>query len=243
MKPISKNKKIIINVAILLAIIVVISVISLLILTAFGIISLEDGISFDPHIFDSFRSSWYGAIIFILFQTVLTILLCAIPGVSMAFIILSTQVFENSWEAFVISFVSVMISSMVMYLIGKFGGYKICEKLLGKEDCEKSLKLLTNKGTAYFPVMMMLPIFPDDALVMVAGTMKMKLSWFIPSIVIGRGIGIAMIVFGFSLIPFESFNGIYDWLIFITLCLVWIEILFRVANKVNKKIEEKSNEK
>ena len=46
--------------------------------------------------------------------------------------------------------------------------------------------------------MMMFPIFPDDALVMIAGTLKMKLRWFIPSIVIGRGIGIAAIVFGFS---------------------------------------------
>ena len=235
----AKTRKLIINIAFIVAILLAISIITLLILTAFGVVSFEDGIVFNPKLFDSFKNSWYGWIIFILFQTILTILLSPIPGVSMALIILCTQVYENSWEAFIFAFSSVMLSSFVMYLIGKFGGYKICEKILGEEDCEKSLKLLSNKGAVYFPVMMMMPLFPDDALVMIAGTMKMKLGWFIPSIVVGRGIGIATIVFGFNLIPFEQFNGIYDWLIFITMCFVWMEIVFRAANKINKHIEQK----
>lgn len=234
----ARTKKLIINIAVILAILIAISIATLLILTAFGVVSFEDGIVFNPKLFDSFKSSWYGWIIFILFQTILTMLLSPIPGVSMALIILCTQVYENSWEAFIFAFSSVMLSSFVMYMIGKFGGYKLCEKILGEEDCEKSLKLLSNKSTVYFPVMMMMPIFPDDALVMIAGTLKMKLSWFIPSIVFGRGIGIATIVFGFSLIPFSEFNGIYDWLIFFTMCFVWMEIVFRLANKINKKIEQ-----
>lgn len=239
-KEMSKKKKIILNIVFILLILLVTSILTLLILTAFGVVSFEDGIVFNPKLFDSFRNSWYGAIIFILFQTILTMLLSAIPGVSMALIILSTQIFSTSWGAFGVSFASVMLSSYIMYLIGKFGGYKICEKVLGKEDCEKSLKLLSNKGTVYFPLMMVLPVFPDDALVMIAGTMKMKMRWFIPSIVLGRGIGIATIIFGFSFIPFNEFNGIYDWLIFFTICLVWMEILFRAAKALNKKMDEKN---
>ena len=70
-----------------------------------------------------------------------------------------------------------------MYILGRFGGYKLCVKLLGEEDCNKSLDLLETKSTIFFPLMMLFPVFPDDALVMIAGTIKMKLKWFIPSII------------------------------------------------------------
>ena len=237
---VNKRKKLIINILIMLAIIVVFSIVSTLLLSAFGVISFDDGIQFNTSLFDRFRDSWYGWIIFILAQTVLTMFLCAIPGASMAFIILCTNLYPEPWQAFIISFASVMISSTVMYMIGRFGGYKVCEKLLGAEDCEKSLELLRNKGTIYFPLMMMFPIFPDDALVMIAGTLKMKLRWFIPSIVIGRGIGIAAIVFGFSIIPFNEFTTVYDWIVFITVCIFWVIMLFKLAHKFNEKLNNKS---
>ncbi len=235
----TKRKKLIIDILIMLVIIVALSVVSLLIFSAFGILSYEDGIQFNTNLFDSFRDSWYGWIIFILFQTILTIFLCAIPGASMAFIILCTKLYPEPWQAFIISFFSVMLSSTIMYMIGRFGGYKVCEKMLGKEDCEKSLELLRDKSTVYFPLMMLFPIFPDDALVMIAGTLRMKLRWFIPSIIIGRGLGIAMIVFGFSIIPFNEFNGVYDWLVFITVCLFWLIMIFKGAHKLNEYLDKK----
>ena len=237
---VNKRKKLIINILIMIAIIVVFSIVSTLLLSAFGVISFDDGIQFNTSLFDRFRDSWYGWIVFILAQTVLTMFLCAIPGASMAFIILCTNLYPEPWQAFIISFASVMISSTVMYMIGRFGGYKVCEKLLGAEDCEKSLELLRNKGTIYFPLMMMFPIFPDDALVMIAGTLKMKLRWFVPSIVLGRGIGIAAIVFGLSIIPFNEFTTVYDWIVFITVCIFWVIMLFKLAHKFNEKLNNKS---
>ena len=238
---ISKKKKIIIDILIIIAILIAVSGISIAILSAFNVLTYDGGIEFNSSIFNSFKNSWYGWIIFILFQTVLTIFLCIVPGVSMAFIVLCTKMYDKPWEAFLVSFISVMISSVIMYLIGRFGGYKLCVKMLGKEDCEKSLSLLTKKSTIFFPLMMIFPVFPDDALIMIAGTLKMKMKWFIPSIIIGRGIGILTIVFGFSLIPFNEFDTFYEWLVFITVCIVWLYVVFSLANKLNKKLEERSN--
>lgn len=235
------KKKLIINILLVLVTLFASAGLSILILSAFNVVSFENGIVFNPHLFESFKNSWYGWIIFILFQALLTILLCIVPGVSMAFIILCSTIYTEPWQAFLISFLSVMISSLIMYLLGRFGGYKLCVKLLGKEDCDKSLDLLETKSTIFFPLMMLFPVFPDDALVMIAGTIKMKLKWFIPSIILGRGIGIATIVFGFSLIPFESFTTLYDWIVFITVCVVWIFVIFHFANKLNKKLENKKN--
>ena len=235
------KKKLIINILLVLVTLFASAGLSILILSAFNVVSFENGIVFNPHLFESFKNSWYGWIIFILFQALLTILLCIVPGVSMAFIILCSTIYTEPWQAFLISFLSVMISSLIMYLLGRFGGYKLCVKLLGKEDCDKSLDLLETKSTIFFPLMMLFPVFPDDALVMIAGTIKMKLKWFIPSIILGRGIGIATIVFGFSLIPFESFTTLYDWIVFITVCVVLIFVIFHFANKLNKKLENKKN--
>lgn len=237
-----RNKSALLKFGLMLLTVVIISTITFLLLMAFGIVHFDDGIQFNTEVFESFRDSWYGWIIFILLQTVLSMLMCIMPGASMAFILLSKALYPTPWESFLLSFASVMISSSVMYIVGRYGGYKICTNILGEEDCEKSLTLLRNKGTVFFPLMMMFPIFPDDALVMIAGTLKMSLKWFIPSIVIGRGIGIATITFGLSLVPFDKFTSVWHWIAFVLICLVLVVLVFFVANKLNKYMERKRKE-
>ena len=236
---VKENKDIILKLLALLAIVAVISSVTLAILFATNVLNYDDGFVFNEHIFDGFRGKWYGFIVFIIIQTLLSMLLCVIPGVSMAFILLSQTIYTVTWQAFLLCFVSVMTASSVMYCIGRFGGYKLCVKLLGEEDCEKSLGLLRDKGTVYFPFMMMFPAFPDEALTMIAGTMKMKLSWFIPSIVIGRGIGIAMITFGLSSVPFEKFTSVWHWVIFIAVCAALVVGVFLLARCFKKYLENR----
>jgi uncharacterized membrane protein YdjX (TVP38/TMEM64 family) len=127
----------------------------------------------------------------------------------------------------------------MLYILGRFGGYALGKKFIGEEDCEKASKLLNNKGLIYFPMMMMFPVFPDDALVMVAGTLKMSLKWFIPSILIGRGIGVVTIVFGLSLFNFDSFEW-WHWVLFILGCALVIFAVFFCANRFDKYLEKKN---
>ena len=244
MRKVKENKKSLLKIALMLLVLICISLVTLLVLFSTGLLEYgKDGFVFDVGMFDSFKGKWYSLPIFILAQTVLTTLLCAIPGVAMAFVMLSQVIYsENIWMAFLLSYSCVIISSTVLYAIGRSGGYKICEKLLGKEDCVKSLELLRTRGTTYFPIMMLFPIFPDDALVMLAGTTRMKLSWFIPSIIICRGVGIATILFSVSIVDFTTFK-IYDWIIFLTVVFFWLREIFKVANKIDRHFEKKRNEK
>ncbi|MBQ7407650.1 MAG: hypothetical protein IJW13_00005, partial [Clostridia bacterium] len=132
-KQLSKTKKNILNVAITLLVLVSISVIFMLVFMATNIIYFDDGIHFNLQLFQSFKDSWVGWVVFILLQTVFTILLCFIPGVSMALIVVCQALYNNPIEAFALSFISVMISSTIMYALGRFGGYKLCTKILGDE--------------------------------------------------------------------------------------------------------------
>ena len=219
---------------------VLVSMLSALILNFFGIITFTDGqININQEMFDSFKTTWYGCVIVVFIQVVVTSLLSFVPGASMAFIMLVQKMYNDIILAFFLAFTGVILSSFMMYIIGRFGGYNLCKKLLGEEDCEKASDLLNNKGTVYFPLMMTFPMFPDDALVMVAGTLKMSLKWFIPSIIFGRGIGVATAVF-FSSIT-DSFTSIWHWVIFIPICIIIVVGVFFGAHKFNKYLENKKN--
>lgn len=237
------NRKKILSITIALSVLVAISVLSLLLLSAFGVVYLDDGLKLNNDLFDDFISSWYGWVILILLQVIITSLLCFIPGASMAFILLVQTFFDKPWQAFALSFSGVVICSVAMYIIGRAGGYRICEILLGEDDCKKASDLLNHKGAIYFPLMMMFPIFPDDALVMIAGTLRMSMNWFIPSILIGRGIGVAAIIFGISSIPFDKFTTPLHWIIFIVVCAILISAVFYAAHLFNKFLDERAAKK
>lgn len=240
---VADNYKKIGNILLVVAVLAALSIGALLLLSAFDIVYYHDGVQINEHLFDQFLNTWYSWIIIILVQVVVTTLLCFVPGASMGFIILLSHIFLNKLDAFFVAFSGVMLSSLLMYFAGRIGGYAICAKLLGKEDCAKASKLLNNRGVVFFPIMMLFPVFPDDALVMIAGTLRMSLKWFIPSIVVCRGIGIAAIVFGLSSIPFETFTTPWHWILFISECALGILAIFWVANKLSLYLEKRNSGK
>ena len=237
----ARNKKLFLNSLLLILGVVAVSAVTLLMLMIFNVVYFEDGIKFNSEMFMSFKSAWYGWIVFIALQTVLSMLLCAIPAAAMGLTLLCMTVYTEPWQAFVISFIGAMLASGLLYVIGRFGGYKICTKFLGEKDCDRALTLLRNKGTVYFPLFMALPTFPDEALTMIAGTVKMSLAWFIPSVIIGRGIGIVTITFGLSSVPFDKFTSPLHWIIFILLCVAATVGVLWLANRLNKIMDAKRN--
>lgn len=214
-----------------------VSIVTFVILFATGVfVQGPDGFMFNEELFRAYQGTLLGTVAITFILSVLTILLCFIPGLSMAFILLINHLYSDPLAAFAISFARVMLSSTMLYTLGRFGGYKLCKKLLGEADSEKALNLLRDNGTVYFPLMMMFPIFPDDALTMVAGTIRMKLAWFIPSVIIGRGVGVATIIFGMqTMLPDKSSPSYaYDWFVLATVIAFGLVCVFYLANKLNK---------
>ncbi len=212
----------------------------MLVLWACGVIYFDGGMQINIHILDSFTGSWLGVAFFILLQIICTTVLCFLPGTTMMFIVLGQAIYPDPTTAFIIVFSGVVVSSTSMYLVGRFGGYRVCAWMLGEKDCERATTLLRDKGSVFFPVMMLFPMFPDDALVMISGTLKMRLGWFFPSIIIGRGVGIATIIYGLSIVPFEKFTELWHWIVFVILCAILVVGIFFAALKLNKYLEKKN---
>ena len=98
------------------------------------------------------------------------------------------------WIAFGISLVAILLGSIVAYIFGRVFGSKIIYWIVGKERGVEFCKLLLRGKWAFF-VMMLLPLFPDDILCLVAGACGMNFRFFLVTNLITRTIGIFCLCF------------------------------------------------
>ena len=186
------------------------------------------------------KSGPWAVVVYIALRVVCTIFLSFMPACSMIFDLLSLATFDYLHPAliFLICLTSVVLTSIVMDLIGRFGGNKAIVKILGKEEYEEAKDLIQEKGMVYVPVMYLLPIFPDDAICMVSGATKMNFWVHLLEIILCRGIGCATVIFGVQIIPpevssFTSRNPV-DYLRVALLIIAYVGLLLYLAKLVDK---------
>ena len=181
----------------------------------------------------------WGWIVFITLFTLCTSLLCFIPASSMTFIIVSVVLF-GATKGFIISSISVFLSSSLMFILGNTLGEKVAVKLVGKESLEKAQNLVDVKSKMLLPLMFLFPVFPDDALCLVAGMTKMRYWYFALIVGICRTIGVAATCFlGSGLINWAVLS-LVDWFVLISVCLFWILLIFKYQHKIEKFIVKKT---
>ncbi len=258
----SKEKKIkLLRVLIALLVIIAISVSLYFVFRATGITNVDKLQSFIQS-----TGAW-SVVVYLLVYIAFTTLLSFVPGASMTFILIAVAMFGANWKTFLICFSGVVLASVVMDLIGRFGGSKLIKALIGKEDYESAMVLVQEKGMVYVPVMYLLPVFPDDAICMVVGATKMKFITHLIEIILCRGVGCATIVFGINILPENLLEPLkkFDWgfignhfyqyfeLFFaLALCVVTVLIIARVIDKhlslylkkkaLNKALEDNNQE-
>ena len=237
------HKRTIVRLSVLLAIMIAISAIFLGILIATNVLQFKNGFEFNLELFNSIRYEWWFFLVFLLVQIITTSLLCFVPATSMTFIIASVALFGATWQTFLVCFAGVILSSVAMDFIGRFGGSKIIIKLIGEKEYKGAYDLVQTKGITYIPIMYLLPIFPDDAICMVTGAMKFKFWLHLVYILVCRGIGVATIVFGLNLIPYQDFTTFYEWFVLGAVLIVYVSLLLKVAHLVDKKITEYRSKK
>ena len=138
------------------------------------------------------------------------------------------------WTAFILSFIAVMIGSVIMFWVGRKAGRKFLNWLAGKDEADKWVERMSH-GKYLFFLMMLFPMFPDDILCVIAGFTNMSFNYFFITNLIVRSIGIACTVFFGSgaVIPFSGW-GLIVWGVII----LFVATLFYLSVKYQHKIDE-----
>lgn len=114
-----------------------------------------------------------------------------------------------------LSLAGIMLGSVLAFWLGRVFGKKLVEFMVGKATCEKWTKFLTDAKYSFF-VMMVLPVFPDDVLCLVAGLTDMSWAFFVGTNLISRPIGIFMTCYlgSGSIIPYHGW-GLAVWAVIV----------------------------
>lgn len=136
---------------------------------------------------------------------------------------------------FVVTLTVVMISVVVAYWIGRKWGKKAVVWVAGsEEEYDKWLSVLKSKKTNLFYFLtILLPIFPDDILCFLVGSIKMNFWWFFFCNLIGRAIGLITFMFVFTNISSGLTSIIIFGILLIVLIIYKIIIKRRLQNELN----------
>lgn len=172
----------------------------------------------------------FSFVVFVILQILQTTIL-QIPAI---FVTIAGTLVFGTWTTFFLSFIAVMIGSIIMFWIGRKAGKKFLNWLVGKEEADVWFRRMSH-GKYLFFLMMIFPMFPDDILCVVAGMTNMSFSYFFWTNMIARSLGIACTVFfgSGSVIPFHGW-GLIVWGVII----LAVATLFYLSVKYQNKIDD-----
>ena len=110
------------------------------------------------------------------------------------------------WLFVLVTITAYMAGALVAYFMGYKWGTKAIKWCAGDDvDYEKWCNLLNEKGKWYYALTVLLPVFPDDLLCLVCGSVKFDFKFFAISNLIGRSIGLICMLAALALV--NSGNG------------------------------------
>ena len=181
------------------------------------------------------KTGVYGKLIFI-FITFLQVTFIPLPG---AITILAGNYLFGFWLGFILSFIGMMIGSMVAFLLGRSIGRKFVYWAIGdKALVDFYLNKLKSKEIVLLFFMFLLPLFPDDALCLIAGITKIKTFVFTLIQLITRPISIlgTLLFMSGEIIPYEGFGLLFIILIGITSIILFI-FSYKYSERINSFLE------
>lgn len=178
----------------------------------------------------------YAVIVFLIFQ-ILQVVLLPIPGV--VAIGAGVALFGVQLGA-IYSLIGILIGTFVAYYIGKYPGEKVVAWIVGRENLDKTLKLVKGKDKIILTFMFLFPFFPDDVLCFVAGMSSMSQSYFIVMILITRVISVYTTAYSVngSLIPYNTPWGIAIWTVLILGTIAIAFLIYKYGDKIEYKIKK-----
>lgn len=142
------------------------------------------------------------------------------------------------FQASILSLAGILLGSSFAFFLGRMFGESIVSFMVGEQLCVKWQKFL-NKFKYSFVLMMLLPLFPDDVLCLVAGITDMSWTFFMTTQFITRPIGVFLVSFLSSgeIIPYHGW-GLIVWAVFLIASVVLIYLSSRYRDKIEGTINK-----
>ncbi len=139
-------------------------------------------------------------------------------------------------KAALLSLAGIFLGSAFAFLLGRIFGRKLVAFMVGEDTCEKWVQFLTDAKYSFF-VMMVLPIFPDDVLCLVAGLTNMSWAFFVITNLISRPLAVFTTCYIGSgeLIPYHGW-GLAVWAVLIVVVLVVIFLSYKYRTQIENFI-------
>jgi len=134
---------------------------------------------------------------------------------------------------FVVTLGAVMLGVITAYWIGRKWGKKAVIWAAGsEEEYNKWTTVLKSKKTNIFYFLtVLLPIFPDDVLCLIAGSIRMNFWWFFTANLVGRVIGLVSFMFVFTVIG----DSLVTIIIFAVLLLAALILRFILKRRLKNE--------
>lgn len=178
----------------------------------------------------------YGMIVFSLIQ-LLQVMFVPIPSM---IIVLTGVLIYGPFLTSVLCVIAVLSGSILSFTLGKTFGFRLVSWIVGRDNALKYASVLNKRGKFFLTIAFLLPLFPDDALCLIAGMTTMKYSDFILIASVTRPIGvICMCYFGGGyIIPFSGW-GLYVWGVLLVLIVVAVIMVYKYQDKIEDFIIKK----
>lgn len=117
--------------------------------------------------------------------------LIQIPSVSLLQISVHSGIEVLSWQYILLVMSAYMGGCILSYWLGRWFGSKAVKWVAGsEEDFDKWSKFINEKGKWWYFITIVLPLFSDDILCIIAGSLKMDFGFYTIANLIGRSIGL-----------------------------------------------------
>ncbi|MGN1227029.1 MAG: TVP38/TMEM64 family protein [Christensenellales bacterium] len=170
----------------------------------------------------------YGAVIYVVllaFQVVF------VPINSLILIVPAIMAF-GALKAFLLSVLALLIGSCIAYYIGKVFGTSVIKFFAGKNNADKLQNLLSKNGKFVLPLMLLIPIFPDELICMLAGIAKLNFWFFLLVSIITRIIDLSCICFIGAILPMHGW-----WLVLWGVLIVLSTVLAVWFGRNQEKVQ------
>ncbi|MGI6644757.1 MAG: TVP38/TMEM64 family protein [Bacilli bacterium] len=175
--------------------------------------------------------------VFMGLQLLANIVFMLLPGTTFTQIVIGLAFF-TPLETFVMVSVVTLIISILYYIVGRFFSNFISNKILDAQTKDRYIRAFQRKTRVYYPLVMLLPFFPDDQLTMVAGMAKMDVVYFLITTLICRSVGIGVICYFGGAIPWYQLST-EEIILFIFIAIFGILEMFTIASQIDKNLAKR----